>query len=212
MGAERASIECRGCPGPRPRTHETGHAIVAPLLPDTDRVHKVTIVPRGRALGVTQILPDEDALDYTLEQLQNRITFMMGGRAAEVLVFNEFTTGAANDLKQATRIARAMVTEYGMSETVGPMSIEGGNEVFLGRDLGRSRPVSESTAQRVDGEVRRILDEADELARSILRQNIHILERLAQLLLDKETVEGEEFESVVQGLNPVYPVPQPAGA
>jgi cell division protease FtsH len=212
MGAERRSLVVPERSRKRTAYHEAGHAIVARLLPDTDRVHKVTIVPRGRALGVTQILPDEDALDYTLGQLSNRITFMMGGRAAEALVFNELTTGAANDLKQATRIARAMVTEYGMSETVGPISIEGGNEVFLGRDMGRTRPISESTARQVDAEVRRILDDADELARSILRQNIHILERLAQLLLEQETVEGQEFESVVQGLNPVYPVPQPAGA
>ncbi|MEC8424853.1 MAG: cell division protein FtsH, partial [Myxococcota bacterium] len=118
--------------------------------------------------------------------------------------------GASNALKQATRIARAMVTEYGMSERVGPVSIQEGQEIFLGRDMGRTSSISEATAQQVDAEVRRILDEADGLAQSILKQNMHILERLSQVLLENETVEGEEFEEVVQGLNPVYPVPQPA--
>jgi cell division protease FtsH len=210
MGAERRSLVVPERSRVRTAYHEAGHAIVARLLPDTDRVHKVTIVPRGRALGVTQILPDEDALDYTSDQLRNRITFMMGGRAAEIMRFQELTTGASNDLKQATRIARAMVTEYGMSDRVGPVSIQEGQEVFLGRDMGRTRSVSEATAQLVDAEVRRILDEADALAQSILKQNMHILERLSQVLLENETVEGAEFEEVVQGLDPVYPVLKPA--
>lgn len=210
MGVERRSMVVPE--GERRRTayHEAGHAIVARLLPDADRVHKVTIVPRGRALGVTMMLPDEDRLGATLRQLRTRIAIAMGGRAAELLAFDEVSTGASNDLKQATRIARAMVTEYGMSEAVGPMSLSEEAEVFLGRDFGKAQNVSEATARLVDGEIKRFLDEADQLARSILQQNKHILERLAEVLLDKETVEGNEFEDMVSGLEPVYPLPHPA--
>jgi cell division protease FtsH len=210
MGVERHSMVVPERERRRTAYHEAGHAIVAALLPEADTVHKVTIVPRGRALGLTMMLPDEDRLGATLAQLRTRIAIAMGGRAAEILAFDEISTGAAQDLRQATAIARAMVTEYGMSEAVGPMAISEDQEVFLGRDFGRTRNVSEATARMVDGEVKRFLDDADQLARSILRQNLHILERLAQLLLDKETVEGVEFEQVVSGLNPVYPVPNRA--
>jgi cell division protease FtsH len=156
------------------------------------------------------MIPDEDKLGATAVELTTRLAVFMGGRAAEAITFNEISTGAANDLKQATRIARAMVTQYGMSSEVGPMSISEDSEVFLGRDLGRTRSVSEATARMVDGEVKRLLMEADAMARSILNQNTHILERLAQFLLIEETVEGRKFEELVQGLNPVYPVPQTA--
>jgi cell division protease FtsH len=210
MGVARKSMVVP--PRERRRTafHEAGHAIVARLLPEADTVHKVTIVPRGRALGVTMMLPEEDRLGATLRQLLTRLAVFMGGRAAELLAFDEISTGASNDLRQATRIARAMVTEYGMSDVVGPMSINDEGEPFLGRDLGRRATVSERTSQLIDEEVKRLLNEADALARSILRQNMHILERLAELLLEQETVEGTEFEEVVQGLNPVYPVPSSA--
>jgi cell division protease FtsH len=210
MGAERRSLVVPERSRRRTAYHEAGHAIVARLLPEADKVHKVTIVPRGRALGATQVLPQEDALDFTRAQLRSRIAFIMGGRAAERLIFQETTTGASNDLKQATRIARAMVTEFGMSDAIGPMSIDGGGgSGFLGEQFGRLRNVSEDTAQRIDRETRTILEDADALALSILKQNTHILERLAQLLLDTETVDGDEFEEVVLGLNPVYPVPEP---
>ena len=210
MGVERRSLVVPEKERRRTAYHEAGHAIVARLLPHSDTVHKVTIVPRGRALGVTQMLPDEDKLGATAEELTTKLAVFMGGRAAEALTFNEISTGASNDLKQATRIARAMVTQYGMSEAVGPMSISEETDVFMGRDFGRSRPISESTARMVDGEVKRLLSEADAVARSILNQNTHILEKLAQLLLVEETVEGVQFEEIVQGLNPVYPVPQTA--
>jgi cell division protease FtsH len=210
MGVARTSMVVPARERRRTAFHEAGHAIVARLLPEADTVHKVTIVPRGRALGVTMMLPEEDRLGATVRQLLTRLAVFMGGRAAELLAFDEISTGASNDLRQATRIARAMVTEYGMSEAVGPMSIGDEGEPFLGRDLGRRATVSEHTSQLIDGEVRRLLDEADALARSILRQNMHILERLAELLLEQETVQGAEFEEVVQGLNPVYPVPSSA--
>jgi len=210
MGVERRSLVVPEKERRRTAYHEAGHAIVARLLPHSDTVHKVTIVPRGRALGVTQMLPDEDKLGATAHELTTRLAVFMGGRAAEALTFNEISTGASNDLKQATRIARAMVTQYGMSDAVGPMSITEESEVFLGRDLGRSRNVSEATSRLVDAEVKRLLTEADDLALSILNQNTHILEKLAQLLLVEETVEGAQFEDIVQGLNPVYPVPRSA--
>ncbi len=210
MGVERRSLVVPEKERRRTAYHEAGHAIVARLLPHSDTVHKVTIVPRGRALGVTQMLPDEDKLGATAEELTTRLAVFMGGRAAEALIFDEISTGAANDLKQATRIARAMVTQYGMSDAVGPMSISEENDVFLGRDFGRSATVSEATSQLIDTEVKRLLREADALARSILNQNTHILEKLAQVLLVEETVEGPKFEAVVSDLNPVYPVPQTA--
>ncbi|MBO84259.1 MAG: cell division protein FtsH [Deltaproteobacteria bacterium] len=210
MGVERRSLVVPERERRRTAYHEAGHAIVARLLPHSDTVHKVTIVPRGRALGVTQMLPDEDKLGATSEELTTKLAVFMGGRAAEALTFNEISTGASNDLQQATRIARAMVTQYGMSETIGPMSISEQTDVFMGRDFGRTSSVSESTARMVDTEVKRLLSEADAVARSILNQNTHILEKLAQILLSEETVEGVQFEEIVQGLNPVYPVPQSA--
>ena len=210
MGVERRSLVVPEKERKRTAYHEAGHAIVARLLPHSDTVHKVTIVPRGRALGVTQMLPDEDKLGATAVELTTRLAVFMGGRAAEALTFDEISTGASNDLKQATRIARAMVTQYGMSDALGPMSISEESEVFLGRDLGRSRSISEATARLVDDEIKRLLTEADAVARSILNQNTHILEKLAQQLLVEETVEGRQFEEIVQGLNPVYPVPQTA--
>jgi cell division protease FtsH len=210
MGVERRSLVVPEKERRRTAYHEAGHAIVARLLPHSDTVHKVTIVPRGRALGVTQMLPDEDKLGATSEELTTRLAMFMGGRAAEALTFNEVSTGASNDLQQATRIARAMVTQYGMSDALGPMSISEETDVFLGRDFGRGQTISESTARLIDNEVKRLLTEADAVARSILNQNTHILEKLAQLLLAEETVEAVQFEEMVQGLNPVYPVPQTA--
>jgi cell division protease FtsH len=210
MGVERRSLVVPERERRRTAFHEAGHAIVARLLPEADTVYKVTIVPRGRALGVTQMVPDEDRLGATERQLRTRLSVFMGGRAAELLAFDEISTGASNDLRQATRMARAMVTEFGMSEALGPVNLADDGDSFLGPQLGRPRHVAEATAERVDDEVKRLLREADALAASVLRQNMHILERLAQLLLEKETVEGAEFEQVVQGLNPVYPVPRTA--
>ncbi len=210
MGVERRSMVIPERERRRTAYHEAGHAIVARLLPDADTVHKVTIVPRGRALGVTQMVPDEDRLGATLSELSTRLAIFMGGRAAEDIVLNELSTGASNDLLQATRLARAMVTQYGMSDVLGPMAIDDQSEVFLGRDFGRTQDHSQETARRIDDEVQRLLEEANDLAQTILRQNVHILERLAELLLAQETVEGEEFERVVAGLNPVYPVPHTA--
>ncbi len=206
MGAERRSMVIPDKQRRRTAYHEAGHAIVAHLLPDADTVHKVTIVPRGRALGITMMLPDEDRFGATEAELQTRLSICMGGRAAEQIAFNELSTGASNDLKQATRIARSMITDYGMSGALGPVNLSDEGEIFLGRDYGRVQGFSEATSQTIDREVKRLLENGADLASSILRQNLHILDSLAALLLEKETVEGEEFERTVAGLNPIYPV------
>ena len=185
--------------------HEAGHAIVAALMPHSNPVHKVTIVPRGRALGLTYFLP-EDRLNYSREQFESQITTAMGGRAAEEVIFDEVNTGASNDLKQATHIARSMVTVFGMSDDLGPVHLAGdGGEVFLGRDFGRRIQYSEDTAQKIDSEVRRRLESGLTWARQLLVANIHILHRVAQYLLEKETLDGREFDRIVQSMNPVIP-------
>ena len=211
MGVARSSMVVPLRERRRTAYHEAGHAIVARMLPEADGVHKVTIVPRGRALGVTMMLPEEDRLSATAQQLVARLAVAMGGRAAEIIAFDEISTGASNDLQQATRIARAMVTEYGMSPAVGPMSVASGNEPFLGRDLGRTgTSLSEATSRLIDEEIKRFLYEADALAIGILRANLHILEGMAELLLEKETVGGVEFEALVSGLVPVQFPASPA--
>ncbi len=211
MGVARTSMVVPLRERRRTAYHEAGHAIVARMLPEADGVHKVTIVPRGRALGVTMMLPEEDRLSATAQQLVARLAVAMGGRAAEIIAFDEISTGASNDLQQATRIARAMVTEYGMSPAVGPMSVASGNEPFLGRDLGRTgTSLSEATSRLIDEEIKRFLYEADALAIGILRANLHILEGMAELLLEKETVGGVEFEALVSGLVPVQFPASPA--
>ena len=204
MGAERKGLVLPEEERRRTAYHEAGHAIVAQLMPDADTVHKVTIVPRGRALGVTQILPDEDQYGATVQQLRTRLAIFMGGRAAEEIVMSDFSTGASNDIEQATRIARAMVTRFGMSAEVGPVAIEDSSEeVFLGRDFGRTQHYSQRTAEMVDGEIRRLLDDAYKSAHEVLTSNAHILHRLAGILLEKETVDGPEFQRLVGTLNPV---------
>jgi cell division protease FtsH len=211
MGAERRSMVIPEHERERTAIHEAGHAIVARLLPDSDNVHKVTIIPRGRALGVTHLVPDEDRLGMTHKEMRTRLAIFMGGRAAEEITMSEFSTGASDDLKKATRIARAMVTEYGMSEAVGPVVLSDDNaEVFLGRDWVQHTEFSEHTAQMVDSEIRSLLEEAYAVAKTTLLSNLHILNKLAQQLLERETVEGAELERIIVGLNPVYPQAKPA--
>ncbi|MEL6342674.1 MAG: ATP-dependent zinc metalloprotease FtsH [Myxococcota bacterium] len=210
MGVERRSMVIPERVRRRTAFHEAGHAIVAHLMPQADPVHKVTIVPRGRALGVTLMFPNEDRLEATTEALSARLAVAMGGRAAEEIVFEEITTGAHNDIKQATELARAMVTEYGMSEAVGPMNLGGQGEVFLGRDYSRVQQISEHTSRLVDSEVRRMLEDAYSTASRILADNRHILDALAEKLLDQETIDHEEFGPLVASLNPRQPVLQGA--
>jgi len=210
MGPERKSAIVSEKDRRRTAYHEAGHAIVSAVLPDSDKVHKVTITPRGMAMGLTWFLPEERS-GSTVEEFRARIAMAMGGRAAEEVVLSEISTGAANDLQQATHLARDMVCKYGMSEVLGPVSWDdGGGEVFLGRDFSRRTSYSETTAKEIDNEVRGMVQEGYRIARSILLANIHILHRIAQMLLEKETVEGEEFHSVVASMNPV--LPEGAGA
>jgi len=187
--------------------HEAGHAILAVLLPRqrTRNLHKVTIMPRGRAGGITFTLPDETNY-MTKDAFRAQIVMAMGGRAAEQLVFKQVNTGAGGDLQQATKTARSMVTRFGMSDKIGPVSLgSGGGEVFLGRDFGRKAEYSEATAQLIDAEVRSMLEEGLNWAQRILVANIHILHRTAQLLLEQETVDGKEFMDMVDSLDPVLP-------
>ncbi len=179
--------------------HEAGHALVGALLPNTDPVHKITIVPRGQALGMTAFLPTEDVHTHDREFLTNRIVVAMGGRAAEELIFGQVTTGAGNDIQQATQTARSMVTQWGMSDAVGPITLETGEaQHFLGRDIGMDRQYGEEMAELIDNEVHSLVANAYEKAKGLLRDNIELLHNLAQRLIDQETVDGDVLRSMLQ--------------
>ncbi|MGN6688723.1 MAG: ATP-dependent zinc metalloprotease FtsH, partial [Actinomycetales bacterium] len=174
--------------------HEGGHALVAAALPNTDPVHKVTILPRGRALGYTMVLPDEDKYSTTRNEMLDQLSYALGGRAAEELVFHDPTTGAANDIEKATQIARAMVTQYGMTERIGAIRLgQDQGEVFLGRDMGHQRDYSEEVAGVVDEEVKRLIETAHQEAYEVLVDNRHVLDRLVLALLEKETLDKAEL-------------------
>jgi cell division protease FtsH len=178
--------------------HEAGHALVAWFIPQADPVHKVTIIPRGRSLGVTHFLPEEDRIGINAGEVLARLAVAFGGRAAERLVYDELTAGAANDLKQATRMARMMVTQWGMSERVGPMFFREGEEhPFLGREMGETRDHSEHTAQLIDEEVVRILREADERAYILLKAHRDEMERLTEALIEREVLTVGEIEELI---------------
>jgi cell division protease FtsH len=177
--------------------HEGGHALVAHALPDTDPVHKVTILPRGRALGYTMVLPDEDKYSTTRNELLDQLAYAMGGRAAEEMVFHDPTTGASNDIEKATKVARAMVTQYGMTERLGAIKLgQDSGEVFLGRDMGHQRDYSEDVAALVDEEVKKLIENAHDEAWEILLDNRVILDRLVLELLEKETLDKAQIAAV----------------
>ena len=204
MGAERKSAIISDRDKRVTAYHEAGHALVAALLPqgpDVDPLHKVTIIPRGRALGVTQQLPTEDRLNATKEWALNRIIIAMGGRAAEEIVFNQITSGAGSDIQQATGIARKMVCEWGMSEQLGPLNFGGeGEEVFLGRDFNRpSRGYSEQTAQKIDNEILSIVNKSYAQASEILSNNMQMLTNLAEGLLEFEVLDAAEIKLALVG-------------
>ncbi|HHY80734.1 MAG TPA: ATP-dependent zinc metalloprotease FtsH, partial [Thermoanaerobacter sp.] len=180
--------------------HEAGHAVVAKLLPNTPPVHEVTIIPRGRAGGYTMLLPEEDKYYMSKSEMMDEIVHLLGGRVAESLVLNDISTGAQNDIERATNIARKMVTEYGMSERLGPMTFgTRSEEVFLGRDLGRTRNYSEEVAAEIDREIKRIIEEAYKRAETLLKDNMDKLHRVAKALIEKEKLNAEEFEKVFHG-------------
>ncbi|RKD33881.1 ATP-dependent zinc metalloprotease FtsH [Thermohalobacter berrensis] len=177
--------------------HEAGHAIAARLMPNLDPVHMVTIIPRGRAGGFTMLLPFEDKHYRTRTEMEEHLVYALGGRVAEKLVLDDISTGAQNDLERATKLARQMVTHYGMSEKLGPMTYgTDDDEVFLGRDIARSRNYSEEVAAAIDKEMRAIIDSAYQKAEEILKENIEKLHKVAEALLEKETLNAEEFEEI----------------
>ena len=189
--------------------HEAGHAIVAMLTPGADPVHKVTIIPRGMALGVTLTMPEEDRYSMTREQILAGIEHAMGGRAAEELAFGHFSTGAANDLKQATEHARRMVCQFGMSEKIGPISLgDEGGDVFLGRDFMARKEYSEQKAQEVDEEITRILGETYGRAKQLLEEHRDLLDRVSDALLERETLEGSELQLLLERKS-LPPLPSP---
>jgi cell division protease FtsH len=177
--------------------HEAGHAVVARLLPNSDPVHMVSIIPRGRTGGFTMILPEEDRSYMSKNEMEDNLVHLLGGRVAEKLVLDDISTGASNDIQRATKIARGMVTHYGMSDNLGPMSYSGDeDEVFLGRDFAKSRNYSEEVAAQIDREMRSIIDKAYHTAESLLRDNIEKLHKVAEGLLEKETLDSKEFEAL----------------
>ncbi|TAJ80149.1 ATP-dependent metallopeptidase FtsH/Yme1/Tma family protein [bacterium] len=199
MGSERRSMIISEEEKRNTAYHEAGHALVAKLLPGADPIHKVTIIPRGMALGLTQQLPIDEKHTYPKEYLLNNLTILFGGRVAEELVLSHMTTGAGNDIEKATELARRMVCEWGMSEKLGPMTFGKKEEqIFLGRDFTQQQDYSESTAVEIDAEVRRIVLECYQQAKNILRNNLHLLHKIAEKLLEKEVLDGSEIDALVQ--------------
>ncbi len=179
--------------------HEAGHTLVARMIPGTDPIHKVTIIPRGRALGLTQQLPIDEKHTYSKDYLLNNVTIMMGGRAAEELVLDRQTTGAGNDIEHSTEIVRKMVCEWGMSEKLGPLAFGKREEqIFLGREFAQHRDYSEETAQLIDNEVRTIVNQSYQRAKDILRKNMATLHQLASALLEKEVLDGRQIDSIIK--------------
>jgi len=208
MGAERRSMVMPEEERRNTAYHESGHAVVAKSLPKTDPVHKVTIIPRGRALGVTMQLPTEDRYSQDRIRLLSTIAVLFGGRIAEELFMNQMTTGASNDFQRATDLARRMVTQWGMSDELGTMVYgEEEGEVFLGRSVTTHKSVSEATMQQVDKEVRRIIDEQYALARKILEENRDKVERMTQALLEWETIDADQINAIMAGEEPRPPKP-----
>jgi cell division protease FtsH len=208
MGAARRSMVMPEEERRNTAYHESGHAVVAKLLPKTDPVHKVTIIPRGRALGVTMQLPEQDRYSQDRERLLNMIAVLFGGRIAEEVFMHQMTTGASNDFERATEIARRMVTQWGMSDVLGPMVYgENEGEIFLGRSITTHKNVSETTMQKVDGEIRRIIDEQYSLARRMLEENRDKVEAMAKALLEFETIDADQINDIMAGLPPRPPKP-----
>jgi cell division protease FtsH len=202
LGTERRSMVLSETERKLVAYHEAGHAVVALRIPGLDPVHKVTIVPRGRALGLMASLPEEDRRLYPRDYLIARLAMMYGGRAAEELIFGrgKVTTGAGDDIERATSMARRMVTHYGMSDTIGPVAVgDSEHEVFLGREIGQRRIVSENVAERVDEEVKRLINEAYETAVAALAENRPLLETIAEALLERETLDRDDIELLAAG-------------
>jgi cell division protease FtsH len=210
MGAERKSMIITDEEKKITAYHEGGHALLAALLPHADPIHKVTIIPRGMALGVTQQLPTEEKHNWTRQQLEDRIAVSMGGRIAEELTFGQITTGAQNDIEQATEMARKMVCEWGMSEALGPLTYGKKEEaIFLGKEFNRHQDYSEATALKIDAEIKRIVTEQYERATALLTEKKEVLERVAAALLEHEVLDGTQLRQLISG-QPLEPRPKAA--
>src|SRR5581483_5665224 len=213
MGAERRSMVMSLHERRNTAYHESGHALVAMLQPGADPVHKVTIIPRGMALGVTQQLPLDDRYIYSRDYLMTQLATMFGGRVAEELIFGQMTTGAGADIEKATELARKMVCQWGMSQELGPMTFGRREEqVFLGRDIAHHKDYSEHTAIEIDREVRRIVDDAYQRARKLLSDNLPLLHAVSERLLEKEVLDGSEVAEMVKAYRDGRPFPTEAPA
>jgi len=207
MGLERKSKVVKEEDRKVTAYHEGGHALVARLLPNTDVINKITIIPRGRAAGITWFLPEERDFRFK-DQLESELSVAFGGRVAEEIIFNRISTGAANDIKQATELAQKMVRSWGMSEELGPLSYAKGDEqIFLGREIAQHRDYSEETAKKIDQEVNALINKAYNQARNVLKEHIDILHKLAELLLEKETVKGDELDELIHSMKPEFKLP-----
>jgi cell division protease FtsH len=211
MGKERRSVILSEEEKRTTAYHEGGHALVARLLPKADPLHKVSIIPRGQALGVTMQLPVDERHTYTKEYLESTLAVMMGGRVAEQLFLNQLTTGASNDLERATKMARKMVCEWGMSEAFGSIALsDNGREVFLGRELVQHQQFSDDTARIIDAEVKKIVQQAYDQAKELLEHHEDVMHRLARYLLERETLSGDELSRIIQGQE-LEPLPEEQG-
>jgi cell division protease FtsH len=199
MGTERKSLILSDRERTNTAYHEAGHTLVARLIPGTDPIHKVTIIPRGRALGTTQQLPLDERHTYPKDYLMSTLTVLLGGRAAEDLVFNQFTTGAGNDLERATELARKMVCNWGMSEELGPITFGRREEhIFLGREISQSKDFSEETARLIDHAMKNLVEGAYQRAKDLLATHRAVLQALAQGLLDRETLDSQEIDQIIE--------------
>ncbi|MCA9810331.1 MAG: cell division protein FtsH, partial [Candidatus Dadabacteria bacterium] len=199
MGMERKSMIISDKEKKTTAYHEIGHVLVALKIPESDPVHKVTIIPRGRALGVTTYLPVDEKHTYSKDYLEATIAYALGGRAAEKIVFNSYTTGAGNDIEKATNLARKMVCEWGMSEKVGPITFGKGEEqIFLGKEISKPKDYSEETAIEIDNEIKDIIKTNYSKTKALLEEHIELLHKLAELLLEKEVIDGKELDELVK--------------
>ena len=206
MGTERRSLIMDEDERKSTAYHEAGHALLGKLLPKCDPVHKVTIIPRGRALGVTMSLPERDRYSFDRQYMLSQISMLFGGRIAEEVFMDQMTTGASNDFERATHMARDMVTRYGMSNELGPMVYaENEGEIFLGRSITKTTNVSEATMQKVDQEIRRIIDEQYNLARKLIEDNADKMHAIAKALLEWETIDSDQLDDIIAGRSPRPP-------
>jgi len=200
MGIQRKSVILSDEEKKVTAYHESGHTLVATMTPDADPIHKVTIIPRGQALGLTSQIPIDEKHNYSRDYIEGRLAILLGGRAAEQLIFNELTTGAGDDIEKATTIARKMVCEWGMSDIIGPMTFGKKNEeIFLGREIQSHRDFSESTARLIDEEIVRFIRKAQRTAAKLLKDNIEILHVMAEGLLKYETLNSKDINRILEG-------------